>query len=453
MTARRGDWIQTFTGKAFYPLDPRAEDLEIVDVAHALSHQCRYAGHCERFYCPTLSQRVLTADLEWRLAGDLKVGDEILGFDAKATELGAATTLRRRYRPSIVTHAKPVKRQTWRLEMEDGSTVVSSAEHPWLVATKASRNQSWLRTAAIADAVAEGRARYIHRFFKPWRALRGRDAGWLAGMYDGEGSLSTAGRTGVQMNIAQKPGLVAERISAMHAAFGYIAPPVLHASGVAQFQMQGGWQTLARFLGEVRPLRLLAKFKERLLAGSFAKQLQNKEAPLRIVRAYKEGAKWVAGLSTSTQTYICEGFGAHNSVAQHSLLVSEHVTPEYALWGLLHDASEAYLVDLPRPIKRSMPDYVAAEKRLQSVIAERWGLPPDEPEEVKLIDRRILADERKALLGPMQVSDAEWGATDPPLGIKVVPITSFDAKWRFLERFEELLKLRATAVVKDDIFA
>jgi len=46
----RGDWMQTYTGKAFYPLDPDLEMIDIVDIAHALSMQCRYAGHCTRFY-------------------------------------------------------------------------------------------------------------------------------------------------------------------------------------------------------------------------------------------------------------------------------------------------------------------------------------------------------------------------------------------------------------------
>ena len=48
--ARKGDWIQTFTGGQFWPLDPRAEELDIEDIAVALSRDCRYAGHCKRFY-------------------------------------------------------------------------------------------------------------------------------------------------------------------------------------------------------------------------------------------------------------------------------------------------------------------------------------------------------------------------------------------------------------------
>lgn len=47
---RKGGWIQTYTGKVFWPLDPRPEDFCIEDIAHALSRICRFAGHTKRFY-------------------------------------------------------------------------------------------------------------------------------------------------------------------------------------------------------------------------------------------------------------------------------------------------------------------------------------------------------------------------------------------------------------------
>ncbi len=47
---RKGDWIETFTGRQFWPLDPRAEDVCIEDIAHALSLLCRFNGQCKCFY-------------------------------------------------------------------------------------------------------------------------------------------------------------------------------------------------------------------------------------------------------------------------------------------------------------------------------------------------------------------------------------------------------------------
>jgi len=47
---RRGAWVQTFTGRKFWPLDPRAEDVRIEDLAHQLSQVCRYGGATRRFY-------------------------------------------------------------------------------------------------------------------------------------------------------------------------------------------------------------------------------------------------------------------------------------------------------------------------------------------------------------------------------------------------------------------
>lgn len=47
---RYGDWIQTHSGRKFWPLDPRPEDILISDIAWALAKVCRFGGHCTAFY-------------------------------------------------------------------------------------------------------------------------------------------------------------------------------------------------------------------------------------------------------------------------------------------------------------------------------------------------------------------------------------------------------------------
>jgi hypothetical protein len=86
------------------------------------------------------------------------------------------------------------------------------------------------------------------------------------------------------------------------------------------------------------------------------------------------------------------------SVAEHCVLVSRAVPAEDALWGLLHDATEAYVGDMIRPLKRSMPEYRAAEDRVMAAIATRFGLTGEMPASVKNADNRILLTERAALM-------------------------------------------------------
>ena len=90
------------------------------------------------------------------------------------------------------------------------------------------------------------------------------------------------------------------------------------------------------------------------------------------------------------------------SVAEHSVRVSLLGRPEDAPWGLLHDASEAYLSDGPAPVKLlpQFEAYRAAERSLQGTIAVRFGLSTEQPRSVTEADRAILEIEIRDLLIP-----------------------------------------------------
>lgn len=146
------------------------------------------------------------------------------------------------------------------------------------------------------------------------------------------------------------------------------------------------------------------------------------------------------------------------SVAEHSVRVSmlaekyaERNTPGdsarvlmVAKWGLIHDASEAYLADIASPIK-SQPVfalYREAEKRLQTLIAVACDLPAEEPPEVKEADRIMCATEARSLM----TAHPAWAT----LGEPITPASPYaeivaDLGWqaafaegRFLARFEAL---------------
>ena len=86
------------------------------------------------------------------------------------------------------------------------------------------------------------------------------------------------------------------------------------------------------------------------------------------------------------------------SVAQHSIVVASIVDPQHTLWALLHDASEAYLTDVPRPLKRTevFAGYGPAEAAVMGAIMQAAGVPLGPmPEAVREADDAVLVAEAR----------------------------------------------------------
>jgi hypothetical protein len=144
-------------------------------------------------------------------------------------------------------------------------------------------------------------------------------------------------------------------------------------------------------------------------------------------------------------------FGGHSrgfySVAQHSVIVCDLLeergaTPDELMAALLHDAAEAYLGDLPHPIKHRSDlgaVFRVAEKRLEAVINERFAL-PDATARVKPLDRALLATERRIFSSVSW----EWPELDgvEPLDLEIEPWLPDRAREEFTRRYERLQALR-----------
>ena len=123
------------------------------------------------------------------------------------------------------------------------------------------------------------------------------------------------------------------------------------------------------------------------------------------------------------------------SVAEHSVRVSQVCPPDAALWGLLHDLGEAYIGDLPRPIKPLFPRFEEIEEQLLRRAAEAFGLPWPMPPEVRTADDILLATEARDL---METPPASWGLAEQPLPGRIEPLSPAEAERTFLERFSAL---------------
>lgn len=143
---------------------------------------------------------------------------------------------------------------------------------------------------------------------------------------------------------------------------------------------------------------------------------------------------------------ICR-FGGHArqfySVAQHSVIVSHHVPAPYALHALMHDAAEAYIGDVIRPLKMLLKEwtgekYEAFEANVEGVIWKRLGIEwtDDARRAVHEADERALATEARDLFG--KPIDNWTGKLRPALELRIVPCNPDQAELGFLARYVEL---------------
>ena len=140
-------------------------------------------------------------------------------------------------------------------------------------------------------------------------------------------------------------------------------------------------------------------------------------------------------------------FGGHSrvfySVAQHSVILSLLVEQrggdiEDVFAALMHDATEAYLGDMPHPLKHRSPlgaVFKQAEDHLAHAIRARFRIKPDVPE-IKRVDRALLASERRAF----SAERWHWPELEgvEPLDIELTAWLPDQAAQTFAQRFTEL---------------
>lgn len=129
----------------------------------------------------------------------------------------------------------------------------------------------------------------------------------------------------------------------------------------------------------------------------------------------------------------------HYSVAQHSLLVADLCPEKHQLAALLHDATEAYIGDMVRPLKQVMPQYRQVEATIWQAICDRFNLEPILPECVVHADLVLLATERRDL---MPDHPGEWDCLKgiPAMPEHITPLSAQEASLQFFRRLMDLMQ-------------
>ena len=258
-------------------------------------------------YCLEPSTRVLTEDLRWVPVGSLLVGDKLIGFDE---HLPGGKGKGRCWRPATVTDTSVIHTPRQELVLESGKRITCTGEHLWL-ARRSQWDYGWIKTSDLrpGDTIKT-------LGVDPWDTDESRGAGYLAGFFDGEGSVS--GGLGNSKGLCalaytQNYGVVQEHVEQLLKERHFAVQTSDDRQGkLARSRIMGGVAEMLRFLGTVRPERLLAKFPEKFYGGRIYGPLD--KATDRVVAVLPASDGPVIALETSTATLIAEGLLSHNTM-------------------------------------------------------------------------------------------------------------------------------------------
>lgn len=256
--------------------------------------------------CVDPDARILTEDLRWKAAGQLKIGDRIMGCQ----EYHTLPSRVRGLRLQTITERKLFVAPMVEVVLANGARTRVSETHPFLAQRYAGAPLKWVEAKDLQVG-------YFVKYLPIWDDLRSYDAGRLSGFLDGEGHLSQGKPRGLQMLISQAEGPTADEIRDLWISLGFdtLFKWVRHKKrpqekpvatcGVIRLP------EILRALGSLRPTRLLRRFVERVeLERLSLRPLDN--VAVQEVRHIGEGP--VIGLTTDPDhTLIADGIVGHNT--------------------------------------------------------------------------------------------------------------------------------------------
>jgi DNA polymerase I-like protein with 3'-5' exonuclease and polymerase domains len=281
-------------------------------------------------YCLSPETPILRGDLSYRPAGDVQPGDALVGFD----EYRLPGNGHRRMRMAEAEKVSIVQKPSVRVVTDDRD-VVCSEDHMWLVRPR-DRHFIWRQAADLRldDELLD---------LGTWKQDMSRTAGWLAGLYDGEGHLAVSspdrrvdGRHGARMvEFSQLPGLVMDAYRKGMAELGlpytYRDASPGDTSRCAR-AATCGMADILRVLGTLQPVRFRPRYAA-LLEGASITGGTARGVPVRTVEPV--GVRELMSVQTSTRTLVADGFLSHNCIqgSGKELLTDALLKWQQTRWG------------------------------------------------------------------------------------------------------------------------
>lgn len=365
-------------------------------IAKLTGEKVEYDNPADYYNCVTPETKILTHDLQWIPAGDIETGDVLIGVEEQMTNqysrnlaIGEATIYGRK------------EDTIYELMLDDGRIVRSNSEHQWLVKKIGLKGTEWISTQEIYNEITarEGRPRHwsIMSLCMPWKEDKSKEAGYLAGLLDADGSLGT---NQVTVLFAQQDNCVLGRMESGLEARGYTfgkdrcktteeLERCESKKQVYALRIHGGFPEQMRLLGSIRPPRLLDRWltlidlRQRRLEGRGS----GAGSPVLIKKIECLGIEEIVLLGSSCGTYVAEGLIAHNTcwkMAKKRALVDAVLTVTAASDIFTQDVEEMVENGTITPPPETKPPLQEPQKKTNGETKA-----PEEPTEVQVLVKNV----------------------------------------------------------------
>lgn len=284
-------------------------------------------------YCITPDTLILRSDLRHVPASAIRPGDRLVAFDEYPGDSGSGNKYHR-MRTAIAERVSTVTKPSVTVRTADGKASTCSADHLWLARPlKASHRGPrirWMR----ADQLQPGDALLS---LGTWRENGSRTAGYLAGLYDGEGSMASRGEGHghTALTFSQLPGLVMDAFTAGMAELDLggtyaVRPP--NSTSPTDAVRVNGIRNMMRVLGTLQPDRFQPRFEQMYEGAAITAGLTERVAVTSVEDA---GDLELVSIQTSTRTLVANGYLSHNCIqgTARELLIDALVRWADTPWG------------------------------------------------------------------------------------------------------------------------
>jgi len=266
--------------------------------------------------CVEINTPILKQDLTWEKAGNLKIGDKLVGFEEKVIP---GTTVRnkdnkwiggknRKIKPTEVTNLEIKSEPCVEIEFDNGDKIITTKDHYWLGMAENDNNQRWYKSENLRIG------QRIKKFMNVWEKDFSYEAGWLSGFIAGEGCLNQTG-AGFTVQFYQRPGVTWNQALEYCEKLNMTTSKdrKIHHSGIGKqdtlsTSFLGGKYKNLENIGRLQIKRFIDKIDWNNFGGLFSKN----NPPAKIINIKNVGNKKVAVFSTTEKTFFGAGYPMHN---------------------------------------------------------------------------------------------------------------------------------------------